>query len=517
MRDHGQNMGSTLPREDAMSEVAMPAVPEFPQGFTWLNTDHPLQFHDELRGRVVVLDFWTYCCINCMHILPDLEYLEKKYANDPVVILGVHSNKYPNEANPANVREAVLRYDITHPVIVDEAHAIWDTFGVTAWPTLVVIDSAGHAIGSLPGEGHRDDLDRLIAALLEIGRDQGTLAEGPLHLKPEAHHRSNSGLSYPGKILADPDGDRLFIADSHNNRIIMTNWAGEVQGFFGSGIQGLVDGSYEDARFNNPQGMALFGKALYVADTGSHALRRIDLVGFHVDTVLGNGMIGYDRHGGHRGLKQLLNSPWDVTFLDGLLYIALAGLHQVWVYDPKTEIAEVRLGTGRENIADNAGRKSALAQTSGLAAGDGILYFADSETSAVRQYDARADQVHTLVGKGLFVFGDVDGPTDQALFQHPLGVAVEGAMLYVADTYNHKIRRIDLHSGEVSTVAGAGQPGRQFGDALALYEPGGLSIARNVLFIADTNNDRIIQYNLATSQWSEIIPTLGGQPMAEAA
>ena len=496
--------------------VSMPDVPEFPEGFTWLNTDRPLRFSQELRGRVVVLDFWTYCCINCMHVLPDLGYLEKKYAHDPVVFIGVHSNKYTNEAHPDNVREAILRYQITHPVIVDEQHAIWDAYGISAWPTLVVIDTNGHAIGALPGEGHRDDLDRLIAALLEIGRQQGQLADGPLPVRPEVQHPLTSGLSFPGKILADREGGRLFIADSNHNRVLITDWDGEILDVLGSGA-GIQDGSYEDARFHHPQGLALLGNALYIADTENHAVRRADLAGFQIATALGNGMIGFDRHGGHRGREQMLNSPWDLAFLEGKLYIAMAGLHQIWMYDPKLEIAEVAIGTGRENIADNAARKAALAQPSGLAASADTLYFADSETSAIRQFTPRTGLVNTLVGKGLFTFGDVDGDTAQALMQHPLGVAVEKEQLYVADTYNHKIRRIDLRTGEVSTVVGLGNPGRVIDDKLALYEPGGLSVSGNDLFIADANNDRILHYFLDSGHWREIIPKRRGIPLAQAA
>ena len=495
----------------------MPKAPEFPEGLVWLNATRPLRFSEELAGRVVILDFWTYCCINCMHVLPELEYLEQKYAADPFVIIGVHSNKYSNEAQPKNIEEAMLRYGITHPVVVDEEHLVWGMYGVSAWPTLVVIDSTGRVVGAFPGEGHRDELDRLVAGLLDVGHQQGTLADTPLPECREHKHPSASGLSFPGKVLADARGGRLFVSDSGQNRVLMMSWDGEVQGFFGSGVAGLLDGAYEDSRFNNPQGLALFGKALYVADTDNHAVRRIDLVGAHVDTASGNGMIGYDRHGGHRGREQALNSPWDLAFLEGQLYIAMAGLHQIWAYDPVAEIARAVIGTGRENITDNPARKAALAQPSGLSASNGILYFADSETSAIRKYDPQTGQVSTLVGQGLFTFGDVDGPREQALLQHPLGVSAEGSSVYVADTYNHKIRGIDQHTGVVSTVAGLGEPARQREKALGLYEPGGLSVAGHDLFIADTNNDRIIHYRLDTGAWKEVAPNIGGRPLAQAA
>jgi len=489
----------------------MPMIhaPEFPDGLVWLNIDHPLRLREELRGQVVVLDFWTYCCINCMHVIPELAHLEEKYRNDQVVFIGVHSNKYDNEANPENIARAILRYGITHPVVVDDEHIIWGMYGVSAWPTLVVIDSTGYIVAVWSGEGHGEELDRLIAGLLELGHEKGTLAAEHISAQPIQMAETDSRLLFPGKVLADPAGRRLFIADSGRHHILITDYEGRLLGFLGSGVAGMVDGSYEDTRFRNPQGMALFGSTLYIADTDNHAVRQADLTSFHVHTTLGNGMIGFDRRGGHRGREQALNSPWDVAFLNGVLYIALAGLHQIWTYDPQSQIAQAAIGTGRENIADNAARKAALAQTSGLSAANGKLYFADSETSSVRQFNPATGTVSTIAGKGLFVFGDVDGPAEEALMQHPLGVAARGDELFVADSYNHKIRRIDLKSGKVSTLVGDGSSGTECGGKLLLYEPGGLSVAGDDLFIADTNNHRIIHYRLDTGEWREVRPILG--------
>jgi len=488
----------------------MPLIhaPEFPDGLVWLNIDRPLRLRDDLRGQVVVLDFWTYCCINCMHVIPELAHLEEKYRQDPVVFIGVHSQKYDNEANPDNVLQAILRYGITHPVVVDNEHLIWGMYGVSAWPTLVVIDATGHIVAVWSGEGHGEDLDRLIAGLLELGRENGALATEPVATQPLRMGETESRLLFPGKVLADPTNRRLFIADSGHHHILITDYQGHLRGFVGSGVKGQMDGSYENARFHNPQGMALFGDALYIADTGNHMVRQVDLTSFHVHTTVGNGMIGYDRRGGHHEREQVLNSPWDVAFLNSLLYIALAGLHQIWTYDPQTQVAQVAIGTGRENIADNAARQAALAQPSGLTAANGLLYFADSETSAIRLYDPPAGVVRTIVGKGLFEFGDVDGPAKDALMQHPLGVAARGSELFVADTYNHKIRRIDLKTGQVSTVVGDGTPGAERDGRLLLYEPGGLTVAEQDLFIADTNNHRIIHYRLDTGAWTEVRPIL---------
>ncbi|HOS44769.1 MAG TPA: redoxin domain-containing protein, partial [Armatimonadota bacterium] len=388
-----------------------PHAPEWPAGFTWLNTDRPLRLHAELRGRVVVLDFWTYGCINCLHVLPELAALDARFRDEPVTVVGVHSHKYPNEAHPAQIREALLRHDVTHPVIVDEDHQIWDSYGVQAWPTLVVIDPAGYIVATFSGEGHGDELTRLVERLLARGREQGTLVAGPPPGTPEIPHLVIRPLSFPGKVLADRAGGRLFIADTHHHRVLITDWRGEVVGFFG-GRRGMVDGPYADVRFTNPQGLLLAGASLYIADTGNHMLRTARLSSFHVETALGDGVIGTDRRGGKTGRDQRLNSPWDLAWLDGRLYLAMAGLHQVWVYDPATGEARVALGTGRESLADGPGRRAALAQPSGLASANGMLYVADAETSAIRQYDPRADLVTTLVGAGLFTFGDRDGPLE---------------------------------------------------------------------------------------------------------
>jgi DNA-binding beta-propeller fold protein YncE len=228
-------------------------------------------------------------------------------------------------------------------------------------------------------------------------------------------------------------------------------------------------------------------------------------------------MIGYDRRGGHSGRDQALNSPWDLAMLGGKLYLAMAGLHQIWVFDPTTGEAHVVAGTGRENITDGPARRAALAQPSGIAAAGEMLYFADSETSAVRSFDPHAETITTLVGEGLFTFGDADGPGARARLQHPLGVAATPDALYVADSYNHRIKRIDLRDGAVHGVVGQGTPARLVDTALAFSEPGGLSVAGHDLFIADTNNDRVIHFDLQTGAWREIIPNLGGQPLAEAA
>ncbi|MBL0062630.1 MAG: redoxin family protein [bacterium] len=480
-------------------------APEFPRNFAWVNTDRPLYVQNELKGRVVVLDFWTYCCINCMHILPDLEYLEHKYADQPVVIVGVHSAKFDNEGDKENILTACQRYDIAHPVVVDENHRIWSEYGVQSWPTLAVIDAEGRVVGQLSGEGNREILDGVIQALLDEGREKGVLAAGPPEFNRNSRVPSASGLAFPGKVLAHKD--RVFIADSNHDRIVITDTDGSVIAIVGSGKKGQTNGAFAMAEFDNPQGMAYDEQKniLYVADTDNHLIRKLDLSAQTVTTICGTGIQVYDRLGGGQGTAQGLNSPWDVVLNGNTLYIAMAGPHQLWTLDLPTGVARAWAGNGREDIIDGTGTRSAsLAQPSGLSLDGDWLYFADSEVSAVRRANIKSTEVQTLVGSGLFDFGDQTGKFDRTLLQHPLGVAYYNGDVLVADTYNHKIKQLNPTSKQSSDLIGSGNPdvATETPDKLSLYEPGGISVNGDWLYVADTNHDRVVRVSLKDNSWS---------------
>ncbi|MFQ5591368.1 MAG: thioredoxin-like domain-containing protein [Phycisphaerae bacterium] len=483
---------------------------ELEAGMAWLNTDRPLQLSGELRGQVVVLDFWTYCCMNCMHVLPDLAYLEDKYRNDPVAFVGVHSAKFPNEASRATIRAAVLRYEIRHPVVVDENMCLWRAYGVRSWPTLVVIDSTGHVVARLAGEGNRDAVDSAVREALRAGRDDGTLADTPLRVRREEGVRATSGLAFPGKVAADVASGRLFVSDSNHNRIVISELpdkagGARVIGIVGSGETGARDGPAAQATFNHPQGLACAGDSLYVADTENHLIRVIDLASLQVRTIAGTGAISNDRAGGLMGTLQGLNSPWDLATEGSTLYVAMAGVHQIWRVDLPLGFARALAGTGRENIVDGAVEQAALAQPSGICVADGRIFIADSEVSAVRGIDLAEERVFTVVGEGLFSFGDVDGVYPLAKLQHPLGVESWRASLLVADTYNHKIKLIDPKTRRAATLYGTGRPGTATPDGqLAFFEPGGLAAVGDHLFVADTNNHRIIRVDLESHDWCEV-------------
>ncbi|HBN79010.1 MAG TPA: hypothetical protein DD473_24995, partial [Planctomycetaceae bacterium] len=194
-------------------------APSFEGGHGWLNTSEPLDWKD-LKGKVVLIDFWTYCCINCMHVLPDLEYLENKYPNE-LVVIGVHSAKFENEQDTSAIRSAIQRYEIKHPVINDADMKVWQKFGSRSWPTLVIVDPEGKYIGYVSGEGNRKTLDGVISKLIDYHRTKGTLNEEPLKFELEAAKLAETPLQFPGKVLADAENNWLFISDSNHNRIIV--------------------------------------------------------------------------------------------------------------------------------------------------------------------------------------------------------------------------------------------------------------------------------------------------------
>ncbi|MDF2441742.1 MAG: hypothetical protein JWN98_2726 [Abditibacteriota bacterium] len=491
-------------------------APEFPAGFSWHNVDKPLSIRG-LRGKIVLLDFWTYGCINCMHILPDLKKLERKYPNE-LVIISVHSAKFENESDAANIRNAAMRYNIEHPIVVDQKMRLWSDYTVNVWPTLVLIDPAGKVHGSVAGEGNYKVLDENIAMLVQKFKANGGLNETPIKFALDAAKVAPTPLRYPGKVIADGQSGHLFIADSNHNRIVITKMDGTVEAVAGSGVVGNKDGAFDEATFSNPQGMALRRGpnnqlTLYVADTNNHSIRALDLNKGTVTTVAGTGRQAPWRSIGGVGTQAALASPWDLQLVRGVLYIAMAGPHQIWAMDVNTRRVGPYAGTGREARIDGTLKTSAFAQPSGLASDGRVLWVADSEISAIRQVDLpdTGTKVRTLAGGDLFDFGDRDGRGDQVRLQHPLGVVFHEGKVLLADTYNHKIKVLDPKTGAVQSFIGQGR-GDKVGNAPQFYEPGGLSIAGDTLYVADTNNHKIKAINLKTKSTSVV--ALKGLPTA---
>ena len=515
-------------------------APSLESNEQWLNTAGPIDLRD-LRGKFVLLDFWTYCCINCIHILPELKKLEQAYPNE-IVVIGVHSGKFEAEKGVDNIRQAILRYNIEHPVINDKNHVIWNRYGIRSWPSLRAIDPQGNLIGSHSGEISFAALNGFFSKAISYYKKRGLLDATPLRFDLERHHSEHQPLHFPGKVLADANSNRLYISDSGHHRIVVTDLDGQWIENIGTGVPGSENGDFDRATFNSPQGLALVANKLYVADTQNHLIRVVDLKQRNVSTLAGTGeqnrrsWPGMERiEVGVGGiLKKLpknwssppkqfpLASPWALLVHENYLYIAMAGSHQIWrIPLEENSGMEVFAGNGREDIIDGIrvpeappiidergfGPKYAcFAQPSGLASDGTTLYVADSEGSAIRAVPFSDNNVDTIVGasnlpqgRALFSFGDKDDKGEAARLQHVLGIAEHDGNLYITDTYNNKIKKIGIESRETTTIAGSGKPGKQ--DSPAQFdEPAGISYARGNLYVADTNNHAIRVINLKNNQ-----------------
>jgi DNA-binding beta-propeller fold protein YncE len=492
----------------------------------------------DLRGKFVLLDFWTYCCINCMHILPELKKLEHAYPNE-LVVIGVHSAKFETEQDSKNITEAVLRYEIEHPVVNDAKHIIWQKFFVNSWPSLRLIDPEGFVVAEHGGEIDFETLDAFFKRALPYYRKNKLMDTTPLRFDLARDQAEETPLRFPGKVLADEASGRLFIADSNHNRIVVTSLTGKLLDVIGSGQIGAADGPFDKAQFDHPQGMALKGETLYVADTENHLLRKIDLAGKTVATIAGTGRQGRspwpgipedaiqaggivasklpERYVG-QSAETALNSPWDLWVHGDDLYIAMAGPHQIWKLPLDESEIGPYAGNAREDIVDGVllprqpyGAQvtpggavvSSFAQPSGLASDGTSLFVADSEGSSIRAVPLKpSGKVRTIIGTShlpqgrLFTFGDVDGRGEAVRLQHALGVAYHDGRLYVADTYNNKIKVVDPKNASCATLVGTGAAGRA--DEPAQFdEPGGISLAAGKLYLADTNNHAVRVVDLA--------------------
>ncbi|UYQ76784.1 NHL domain-containing thioredoxin family protein [Glutamicibacter sp. JL.03c] len=475
-------------------------------GRNWLNTGGKQLDLEALRGKIVLLDFWTFCCINCLHVLDELRPLEEQYS-DVLVTVGVHSPKFEHEADPDALAAAVERYEIHHPVLDDPELVTWQAYGARAWPTLVVLDPEGYIVAHLSGEGHAQGLGSLVEELIAEHEAKGTLhrGNGP-YVAPAARE---GDLRFPGKAIALANGNFL-VGDSGHHRLVELDAGFEVVRTIGSGIKGYADGDAGTAQFNELQGLAALpaelaaelGYDVIVADTVNHRLRSVNLATGAVGTLAGNGVqrlldsenarkeiqpteLGTD------ALNISLSSPWDVLYHpSGKVIIAMAGTHQIFAFDPRTSAVSVFAGTGLEGLNDGTPHEAWFAQSSGLALDGENLWIADSETSALRRIevqDGEATSVNTAIGTGLFDFGFRDGDAQQARLQHPLGVAVlPDGSIAIADSYNGAVRRFDPATKTVSTLAkGLKEPADVLVDASVDGDP--------VLLVVETNAHQLVR------------------------
>ncbi|WP_209707949.1 NHL domain-containing thioredoxin family protein [Crossiella equi] len=434
-------------------------------GRGWLNTGGAQVRLADLRGKIVLLDFWTFCCINCLHVLDELRPLEAEFG-DVLVTVGVHSPKFAHEADPDALAAAVERYEVHHPVLDDPELATWQNYAVKAWPTLVLVDPEGYVVHVAAGEGHAEALRRVLTELVAEHEAKGTLHRGDGPYVPPA--APETALRFPAKAVVTPQGT-LLVADSAHHSLAELAADGEtLLRRIGSGARGRSDGLPSEASFSEPSGLSVLppgvaeqvGYDVVVADTVNHLLRGVRLSDGHVSTVAGTGEQWRTGETDGPATEIDLTSPWDVAWWApaGGVVVALAGNHTIGFFDPVRATVSRFAGTTVEGLRDGAAEEAFFAQTSGLAVDETRerLWLADSETSALRYlaYDNGSLTVHTAIGTGLFDFGHRDGDAGQALLQHPLGVAVlpDGSVA-VADTYNGALRRYEPETGAVSTIA----------------------------------------------------------------
>lgn len=472
---------------------AAKAAPEIARpGLQWFNVAAPVPI-EKLRGRLVILDFWTEGCINCIHIIPILRTIEERYP-DKVVVIGVHSPKFAREKSVISVQDAIRRYEIHHPIIHDPEMELWQAYGVEAWPTLVFVGPDGKLLGQVQGEPEPHRFNRLIMDLLK--QSSGDLKPQRLALKPlEA---SPGRFSFPGKLKTVPGAEKRWaLADAGHNQIVLLDDKGADARRFGSGKEGFADGASSVASFNHPQGLIATSDAIFVADTGNHAIRRIDLATGNISTLAGNGQRGKNLDGPASAKETALASPWDLEIKGQQLYFANAGTHQIGVLNLASSKVASLAGSGEEALKDGTAKAAGFAQPSGLALSEdgAVLYVADAESSAIRTITLKgALKVKTLVGAGLFDFGRIDGSFSKGRLQHPLGVAVSGNRVLVADTYNSAIRELDLNRQQISEFDGGAftcvDPA-----CIPTREPAGIVIdGKDRVLLVDTGNQRIEEY-----------------------
>ncbi len=464
--------------------AAAPKAPEFADSLRWLNTNTPPKITGSL-GKVVLIYFWTPSNVNSINLLPDIRALENKFENG-LVVVGVLCPKFPRESDPAGALKAVNRLFIRHPVALDPDFALWRKFGVTAWPTVAIIDAEGHLRRILRGDDRGDELDATVTFLLDeaAGKEIRNYGQNPRVLREE-----NSGpLQFPCALLIARD--HIYISDSGNNRILEVKEDGRITRVFGSGNPGFWDGTLQNGGFNSPRGLAISENYLYVADTGNHAIRRVNLYSGDIETVAGVGKPRKTVVVATPNVRRTpLVSPVGLAVHGPSLFITVTGLNQIWRLDLKNNRIGWFSGSGRHGLVNGAAAKAAFASPMGMAVGEHQLFVADADSSSVREVQIQTGAVSTRSGRGTFTFGCEDGVRKQALMQYPMDVAlnVNKQQLWIADSYNNRLRLMDVKSGRITSPV----LHHQFNEPNCIVSHG------RVLWIADTNSHDIVRVHMA--------------------
>ncbi|MFA7198901.1 MAG: redoxin family protein [Methanoculleus sp.] len=473
-----------------MKPIAAPDL----AGLEWFNVDRPLSLGD-LSGRVVLLAFETFACSTCMRLAPDLRRLRDGHPD--LAVIEVHSPDLEPRAATGEIREMIRRAGVDHPVVIDHSRLLRRAFGVRDWPTFVLIDPAGNVVGKTTGEGLYGRLSPKIDRLTREFEQRGGLEKGPLQSGATLESEEETALYRPGKVAADNVGMRLFVSDTGHHRIVVAGRDGKILETIGTGTAGDADGGFDEAAFYLPQGLVFDEEAgiLYVADAGNHTIRRVSWPERRVTTIAGTGLAATAPARGGPGTGVALNAPWDLALLGGHLYIAMAGENQIWRMDLATHEVEPYAGTGQEALVDGPLREAAFVGPSGIATDGEALYVADTGASAIRRI--KRGMVETRIGHSPDDFGDLDTIAGMARINHPVGIACCDDRVFIADTENHKIKEFNPATGWVLTIVGNGDRGDRdglSGDA-SLNGPGGLANLGGLKYIADTGNHAVRVYD----------------------
>jgi len=465
------------------------AALELPQPGTWLNAA-PTTLREQ-QGRALVLAFVNAASVWCAQRLAELSQWQARNPGRLQLIV-VQVPRFDSEREPQRALKLLRSQGVSAPILLDADWAAWQRFDVQAWPTLVLLDAGGYERERLVGIGGAD----LEKALNALCAGQSLPLDEEMRDARETQPEPRLSLRFPvGLAVAD---DRLYIADSGHHRILECTTGGRVLRQFGLGTADFIDGGIGEAAFHRPRGLALERGVLYVADTGNHALRRINLLSGHVDTLCGNGRAGEPVEGPVQHAQQApLNHPQDVVVADNQVHIAMAGDNRIWSYELGNRTLRWRAGAGALELRDGSGHLAAFAQPCSLAAVQQALYVCDALGSAVRSLQLRGDLVQTLLGgQGPWDFGNEDGPRSRARLQFPQAIALspESPLLWIADSGNGSLRSLRLGGGELSTTA---LPRR-------LHGPAGLAVSAGTVWIAETDAHAVLRYDIASGELSDV-------------
>ncbi|MCS6904970.1 MAG: redoxin domain-containing protein [Bacteroidia bacterium] len=469
-------------------------APKIPNDVVWLNTQQSIDIH-ELKGKTIILAFWNWECIEGYAAFIALAKLQKEFPN--TLVIHVHSPHFEAHKDLSFIQEHIVRYEISEPVIVDNKFHLCQAYGIQGWPSVAIIDPLGKIAGTFWGEDMYENLKPVLAGLSYEFSLFGIINFKPLSFSTILLSRDKERLSFPTKIIFAPERNSFFISDTSNHRIIECSREGKVLQVIGNGKKGNKDGTFEEATFFAPQGLAWDSarNMLYVADTLNHLIRKVDFSTGNVSTIAGSLYHRYIPIKKGKANEMALHTPLDIFLQGDNLYIAMGGLHQIWVLNLNSNDMYLHCGSGFQQLIDGHSLKAALALPNSIFIYNNILFFTEGENSSLRYLEN--DQVKTFIGKGLFEYGDREGPVETAALQYPQALAIHENKVFIADSYNHKIKVLDLEQRIVYTLVGTGKKGNKNASGLTseIAAPAGLVYCDNALYFTDTHNSCVKRYD----------------------